>query len=802
MRQRAREVAVQRLIGLLFLFVVATLAVAACGGGGSSNALPGSGGGLTSQAHANASLLFHFPPPTSAASSNRSPRYLSGKTLSVVVTITAVNGAPPSPAIPPTILAVAAGQGTCSALTTLGFTCTATVGAVGGNDTFLIQAYSGANRTGSLLSSGSLTVAVASTGTTTVTTPLVLSGNVAGATMVTPSPNPAIGFIMNPGATSATIDVLSDGIAHTTTVNLVFFDASANEIVGPLASPIPVVVSGNGITVTPAGPISQSPQQLTFTFVGTSSGSPGGVLSSTLGGTITIGSGTQQVVGTVTPFIVATSAPGPANLVVGGNAQSLQLQEANATSFQVVSSASAPPSTVTGPVTCSTPSPGTMLCPATGGALSGLSLVPSSTIAGSTTYTIEDGHGIFYNMAATTTPQSSGSGTFPNSYPLAFFTVAPNATLSESSVKLGGIAMAPDGSTLLIAGYATTTGGGYNSYLYMMPSNNCTQSSCPAPSVTPMPLPTPMETPVPSLVGIEPNASIDIVENIPSTEQTVSIPPPSCGATCIPLNDFFSTPAPITQFLSGSDGNMWLLQQSLSGTPPQATATSVLYGLPSLASTLPAYSGFTGTVQGMGQGPVLDGYGASLGMWFTELSLPKLFLADSDITHGSAPPNPPVEYQLYATSSSPFARCATYQGLATPPTSLSGIGAITATTNEIWFAGYSTSGTGTTGYLFAVTPQSTGAPCLAGAFTEPIVNGTSFFPTQFVRDRDGNLWATDGVSNAIVRYTTAGPTMGSATVFTSPSLVAPPGELATDANGNIWFVETGSNTYGVIEVQP
>uniref|UniRef100_E6PFD6 Uncharacterized protein n=1 Tax=mine drainage metagenome TaxID=410659 RepID=E6PFD6_9ZZZZ len=790
------------------------LAFAGCGGGGASSAMPPSSGGGASLGRSNAAMTFHFPPPSSTASGARSPRYLSADTKSVVITITAVNGTPPSPAIPPTTLAVAPGQGTCTALTAQGFSCTATVGAVGGNDTFLIQAYGGANGTGSLLSSGSVTVAVASSGTTTVATQLVLSGNATSFVVASPSPNPAIGVAVS--GSGVTLYPIADGAPHGITVTVAMFDASNSEIVGPIASPIPVAVSGSGISLTSSAfasgttDIVQSPAQITATLTASYTGQPGGTITPSGAGSITIGVGGVAGTVNVVPFVVATASPGPANLVAGGFPQALQLQEAGATSFTIAGIGTTTPATIAGPPSTCTANGSTLTCTATNGVVSGLTLVPNATISGSTNFTIGDGHGANFNLAASVAGQAGGTPTFPTSYAVTQIAVTPPPG-SFSATKLGGIALGPDGQTLYTL--AVSSPGPTDAVnLLAITSNGCSSAGC-APTLAAYPQPTPEPTAVPATNGfLNPNpgfialggdGNLWVADTKTDALTAIGLP---CNATTAPpcvlaqgSPTTFTMPgsgAPYNAIL-GASGSTIVATNDSNATDLAGLLTASTYaGFPPFGLNLfPPSGGPVGPVTGLAAAAApssVASYGA------TDVYAPAGSLLDALA---------PAAYQVVAsyelgsgtapTGTKTISACAT--GGVTISGTIAQTGAIaTDAQGNLWLSALTNgSATPANAQVFVeIAPLSSG---LCGKAIVPVQ--TTALASQIVLGPDGNLWyIVPGVAKI---YRLAPTLLGTATpavsAFPQTSLNGTPIELAPGGDGNIWFTETGG-TLGALEL--
>ena len=800
-----------RIAGTALSLFAVMLAIAGCGGGGASSALPPSSGG-TSTARSNAAMTFHFPPPSSTASNARSPRYLSANTKSVVITITAVNGVPPSPAIPPTTIAVAPGQGTCTALTAQGFSCTATVGAVGGNDTFLIQAYSGANGTGSLLSSGSITVTVAASGTTTVTTPLVLSGNASTFALASPSPNPAIGTAAS--GTGVTLYPVADSTPHSITITAVFLDASNAEIVGPIASPIPVAVAGSGISLSSSAfaagttTIDQSPARITATLTASYTGQPGGTIAANGAGSITFGTGSKAVTANVVPFVIATASPGPANLVAGGIPQALQLQEAGATSFTIAGLGTTTPATILGPPSACTANGSTLTCTASNGIVSGLTLVPNATVSGTTNFSVGDGHGATFNLAASVAGQSSGTPTFPTSYPVTQIAVTPPPG-GYTTTSLGGIALGPDGQTLYTL--AVSSPGPFDAVnLLAITSNGCSSAGC-TPTIASFPQPTPNPAsstapatngflnPNPGFIALGGDGNLWVADN--STDIVTAIGMP-CSVTAIPPCTLAQGPpspftppgsgAPYNAILGHSGGTIVATNDANSTDAAGLLAASTYAYLPPYTlSLIPPPGGPVGPVTGLAVAAAPSAvapYGA------TDVYAPAESLLDALVPMGN---QLVASYELGSGAATAIAACAT--GGVTISGAIAQTGAIaTDAQGNLWLSALTnSSATPANAEVFVeIAPLASG---LCGKAIVPVP--TTALASQIVLGPDGNLWyIVPGVAQ-VYRFapSLAGTAASAVRAFPQSPLNGVPIELAAGGDGNIWFTETGG-TLGALEL--
>ncbi|HTX56958.1 MAG TPA: hypothetical protein VMD47_07620 [Candidatus Acidoferrales bacterium] len=200
------------------------LFVAACGGGGgSSGALPPSSGGASggsgsdnSTSAVTVALTIKIPNAPSSTSSARRPSYVSPGTQSIGVVVTN-QGATPSPAQYVNVSSCPQVSGVT--------TCSVSVTAMPGADTFAVTAYSGTNGGGSALSTGSITYTVVG-GVANVTDTLTLGGVIAS-------------ISITPGISALPL-------GQTTTLNVVAKDATGATIVGAYDNPI--ALGGTNLT--------------------------------------------------------------------------------------------------------------------------------------------------------------------------------------------------------------------------------------------------------------------------------------------------------------------------------------------------------------------------------------------------------------------------------------------------------------------------------------------------------------------------------------------------------------------------
>lgn len=233
----------QRSTKALSLTVLVAL-LAGCGGGGhqSTSALPAS----PSAGKAAASVAFRITIPNrSGSSSTRSPRYISTSTKSVAV---AVNGGAPQIAnLTPT-------SPNCTSTTPI--TCTVTIAAPAGNDTFDFTTYDQTGGTGNALSHSSFPATI--TAGTANTVNAILGGVAA-----------SVSF-----AGRQWTESLTEGTsAPPLTYKISALDAGGNAIIGPFDQPVTVnlVDPDHANAVTLVGTqFAQNGDTVTATYNGTS----------------------------------------------------------------------------------------------------------------------------------------------------------------------------------------------------------------------------------------------------------------------------------------------------------------------------------------------------------------------------------------------------------------------------------------------------------------------------------------------------------------------------------------------------
>lgn len=254
-------------------------AVAACSGGGGSTSLPAAPPhGTTPAAHQNVAFTITVPAKTTSA---RSPKYVSASTQSVSIVET--DGT--APALPAVVQNTTPGSPNCT--TASGATsCTITVNANVGADSFTVKTYDAANATGNLLSSGTVQGTVVSGAANSF--PLTLGGTVASFTLAATDAYPQVN--------------------GTTTLTAIAKDAGGNTIVGTYDSPIALTSSASGGTLSQASFASSSDkstltlsasQTSSFTISGSVNGKTGSLTINPSSGVVyyNVGSGSNDATG-------------------------------------------------------------------------------------------------------------------------------------------------------------------------------------------------------------------------------------------------------------------------------------------------------------------------------------------------------------------------------------------------------------------------------------------------------------------------------------------------------------------------
>ncbi len=738
----------------VILFFTATVALAACGGGGGSSSLPSTNNPTAGSTRPTAVMTFRFPAP-STASSARAPKYLSPNTTSVKITITAVNGVPPNPAIPPTTIAVVPGQGSCKAVVNGGYSCTATVGAVAGNDTFLIQAY---DSSGALLSTGSFNVAVNPTGATTVPGTLVLGGVTTAASVATPSPGvQPDGSAFN--AAQSTWVPPVDGTTHALTLSISAKDASGNTIVGPLASPIPIALTdpSSGTLSYAASPspnfrsatVTAVPTTITLQYSGASFYGTGAPTS----GTLTIGSGSGATTIAIAPLQVSTSIT-LANATVGipftvtateagvSGATFAATATSGGGTLQAACAPSPPPASGATNLTCS----------ATSGSVR-FDVVPSGLGTGGS-LAISDANAVSVKRPFDVTPQSGGGITVPP-HTVADYTVfspQPAPAPSPNINMLLGLSVGPGGTHIYFTEGAI---GGLGSFA---PSacipGNATSCGIASSSIAGYTSPFP-------LYITATNGALMFDDDNSNAVYSAFCASGSCTAT--PIGASIPQPGP---FVASSFG---LVNFALTGTP------QILQPIGS------SWAALISTLNKLSQGAIG-------------------FAGEPTATGTLSGTNDPGLESIVASGTGPIAISTDFKTL----TYCNNLSQKSTDTGTIALDGLALGSDGNLWvveadrrYIAAISPGT----CIVGEYPLPAIAGTAptFVVSKYtvIAGPDGNLWVTDPANNSIDRVTTAGV----ATAFPVPTAAADPFDIIVGPDGNLWFTEAATLKIGEVVLQ-
>lgn len=246
----------RRVRGALFATaaLAALAAVTACGGGGGQSSLPGASGSAV------ATFTLTIPSNATSSSTQRSAKFISPATQSVTIGIAAAGSTTASGAV--TTANLTPSSPNCTAATAAApLTCTVSVDAPAGNDTFVVTLYAGLNGSGSVLASSTVTAAVSATQPTTV--PVTLGGVVASIAVTVVNGN----------------NMVPGGFPTTLPVTVVAKDASGATIVGPANYANPITLTNadtSGITALSTTTVTSPSTVVTLAYAPTDAN--GGVL--------------------------------------------------------------------------------------------------------------------------------------------------------------------------------------------------------------------------------------------------------------------------------------------------------------------------------------------------------------------------------------------------------------------------------------------------------------------------------------------------------------------------------------------
>jgi hypothetical protein len=287
-----------------------TAFLAGCGGTHSASTVPAVSPGAAQPAAGLASAVFRIQiPQRTTAGATRAPRYVSPATQSLAVLVTP-SGAKPGPS---QIFNLTTTSPNCTGAP---LTCTITIDAAVGSDTFDFTAYDGTNATGNKLSHSTLTQTILAGTQNTVNA--VLGGIVA-----------SLSFASTPWTT-----VFAEGSTATQTYTITAKDASGNTIIGAYDQPV-AVKTFDPTTLGTSAAVTLSASQFTAngdTVTATYSGAPlpqGATLDFAVGPTVL----TTATIAAFPPLLPTSFTPksldgqlgadGPLKLVAWYDAQDL-----------------------------------------------------------------------------------------------------------------------------------------------------------------------------------------------------------------------------------------------------------------------------------------------------------------------------------------------------------------------------------------------------------------------------------------------------------------------------------------------
>ena len=815
-----------------FVFFAAALFVG-CGGGGAGNssALP-SHGGSAGAMQQSAFRIFIPQPPT--ASLARAPQYVSANTKSVGITLTSVNGAPPSPTIPSTIFNTTVPP--CTAVTG-GISCIVTVGAILGSDVFTIVAYDAANGAGNVLSSGSVTIAVGP-GTNTPP-PVALGGNVV-TVVVTPPP----------GATplpNGDLSPIIDGTVNSIQVTVAAKDADGNLIVGsaPFASPIPIVATGdpNGaLTFSPTSILAPNQNVVTLGTTGKlfyptpSSTNPSPTLATA---SITFGpTGTNGTTFTIDPLQYDLPSGGLGAILPAPSTTTLGLQQAGATSFTIGAAFSATTSTLSpfsggcgASLTGGGPTALPITCSTTSGSVE-LSLL--SLVGGSGNINITTSIGETDGLPFTSLGSQGGSGATLG-YTVVLWNM-PNVGSAPNQDIPTSMALGPSGQHLWVAATNALSGGSVT-YMPAQPLGSCTAFSSPC-NITgagretlPAATPGPTYTPIPAGLTVGGDGHLwyaDLGTNALSnptladfsasqcdaagiTACTLALPPSLLYGPGVPVSGYAFSASADTLAADGA-GNLYILFGGSSGGAVSAISFSGSFGILTtkrgpVQNLLPGFRRYIPTAAALIPTPetlaMLSGAPSSaLAGGIALGSDGRMWLSVSDPTGNSSQ----IVALSSCTTTATFS-CSTvntYQENEASATGPYRPGEIVSvpSTQKLWFINF---GGATSGYPTTVAPFIESIST-AGGFAPriPIPNAASVSGT-IALGPDGNIWfpiTTATGTQQICRYTivtnASGPSFYCVTIPPIAGTSYPAGPMAIGPDGNLWFGLVGAPYVGEV----
>lgn len=520
------------------------------GGGGTAVPAPVNGSPVLAQAQAQVSIKI----PNRVASQLRYGKYIPASAGSVRISVVAVNGAPPSPAIADIVQPLSpTAQGCSNATGSLICKINATLPIA--NVTLAVSLYQSADGLGPPLATNTVTANIVSGVTTNVS--LTLGGV------------PASVSLGGPVVTAA------DGTTQTIQLPVTVRDASGATIIAPgtYSSPVNFTISGdpNG-ALSFANPQLAGPAQTGQTTQALTYNSAKALTSATITATIT---GATPATEQVNPLVYTPTTL--TKMVINGATASVQVSEAGYSGAFAVSGAS-PNTTSCVQVNCT---------PATAGGSVTINVSPAS-VANLATLAVADSNGITAHIPLGVASAGGGPGIPGNP---SFFFDAINAGATSPRLPVAGADgnvwfVESQGSLMYPAAMAPTTG---------------------VPTAGPSPFAIEARTPFVALANISsdalgPDGKVWFVDS--SHRQIDVVATPGGPIVVQSTNNLVSIPDVIGM---GPDNQMWIY-----GTRAMAPTSAIMEMAPNGATSLMTLTGATlGTVSSMLTGP--DG-----NLWFTQ----------------------------------------------------------------------------------------------------------------------------------------------------------------------------------------
>ncbi len=748
--------------------LVASMLVACGGGGGGGSAVPAAGGGMHSTGQATVSVLIPNA-PYAAPSAHRAPQLISAATVALQFSVIRVDGASPSPAIPPLVITIATSPD-CSKVSG-GTSCSVSVPVPIATSVVIQIATLDAN--GNVLGVGD--VGPIDTTQANIPAQSVSLGGVPAS------------LTLSPSAVSAP----DDGATHTITLTVSAKDSSGNTILPPGSYGVPITLalvnaSGTALSLSPATIASPGPNGDTTVTLTYNAAQPAGLTQ------ITASSGSATQSATFAPLVFTPTTFG--QLYTGAPVTVTVSEAGYGGAFTITAPSFV--STTCAPASCAPASPG-----------GAVAITMNATSAGNGNLAIADTHGAAASIALSATTISGGGSVVGPQYHVYEY---PTATGGRNY----GITVGSSGQSLWYVDSALATIGTIAS----PGACNGTILSCPIKELTPFSSLSPQPSVMQAIsTGFDGNLYIADPGNLGSDPGSVEqISCADATSSCAtPLQMGFAsasiaTPAPADVELA-PNGYVFATSsfQTILPGPPPTPGPSAIYAVAknAFASGVPIEMHVAMT-QSSPAYMTLDSTGSI--MWFTDAGngnigfFPMTCGVTSTCTiseepseivtpnsFGSAPRGGPqiAPHPLVSPSPPP----------GTPfSTPLEGIVE------------------GPDGYLYVAEPSANRIDRLNAAawqscqginctFTPISLPRAGARPMMLTVGPDGNVWFTDAnpTSGAVgfIALSSCTATGCAAYEYPVPTANGMPWGITSGPDGNIWFTESGTNAIGEVKLQ-